>query len=274
MVEKSKEHLPPASPARRHFMGIMAGGAGKVSAIALASSILVSQTKNAEALGRFPWGAPGTKPNCFGRGTLILTPQGEVPVEDLSIGDLVVTANGELPVKWIGRKAFKKNAEVSWHSSVLPVRVSAFAIDDQTPRRDLYLSQEHSLLIDGVLMPVKYLVNGHSITVDHEAGRSEAIEYFSVELDTHQMIFAEGMATETFRYTGNDHQILWDNLGDYRALHGEHEVTQPFAPVYRYTTLGEVGGLLRLAASHVVDVRDPVQIAYGRIANRAIAMAA
>jgi hypothetical protein len=162
----------------------------------------------------------------------------------------------------------------SWHPNVLPIRVSRFAIDDQTPQRDLYLSQEHALLIDGVLIPVKYLVNDSTIAVDNDAKRLEAIEYFTIELDSHQVIFAEGMAAETFRYTGDDHQITWDNLDDYHALYGSHEMASPFAPVYRYTTVGEVGGLLRLAASRVVDVRDPVQIAHERIAARAMAMAA
>jgi hypothetical protein len=270
MVRKSSGRLSPTSPARRHFIGIMAAGAGRLSAAVVASSILVGKATDANAIGIFPKGAPGTGPNCFARGTLVLTTQGEVPVEGLANDDLVVTANGALPIKWIGRKTFIKNASASWHSSVLPVRVSRLAIDDQTPRRDLYLSQEHALLIDGVLIPVKYLVNGHSIAVDDDARMSDTIEYFSVELDTHQVIFAEGVAAETFRYTGGL-QIAWDNLGDYQALYGEHQAMSPCAPVYRYTTVGEVGGLLRLAASHFVDLRDPVQIAYERIAARAMA---
>ena len=273
MIHKSSDQLP-TSPARRHFMAIMAAGAGRLSAVAIASSALVGKTKDANARGRFPIGAPGTKPSCFARGTLILTEQGEVPVEDLATGDLVVTANGALPVKWIGRKNFRRNASASWHPNTLPIRVARSAIDDQTPQRDLYLSQEHSLLIDGVLIPLKYLVNGRSIAVDNDAKKLETIEYFTIQLDAHQVIFAEGAAVETFRYTGGHHLITWDNLGEYHALYGEHEVMPPVAPVYRYTTVGEVYGLLRLGASRFVDVRDPVQIAYERIAARAMAMAA
>ena len=275
MVRKSSDRRPPDSPARRHFMGIVAAGAGRLSAIAIASSVIAgAKVDDANALGLFPKGAPGTGPNCFGRGTLILTAHGEVPVEDLENGDLVMTANGPLPVKWIGRQSISKNASASWHPSVVPVRVSRFAIDGQTPQRDLYLSQEHSLLIDGVLIPVKYLVNGRSIAFDDDAKMSATIEYFTIELDTHEVIFAEGMAAETFRYTGGRHQIAWDNLGDYQDLFGEHQVMPAFAPIYRYSGIGEVRGLFRLAASHFVDVRDPVQIAYYRIAARAKAIAA
>jgi hypothetical protein len=275
MVRKSSGSVQPASPARRHFMGIVTAGAGKLSAVAIASSVLVgAKVKDANALGLFPKDTPDTRPNCFARGTLILTAHGEVPVEDLANGTLVVTTNGAVPVKWIGRQTIRRNASASWHPSVLPIRVSRSAIDDQTPRRDLILSPEHALLVDGALIPVKYLVNGLSISVDDDAMKSETIEYFSIELDSHEIVFAEGMAAETFRYTGGRHRIAWDNLGEYQDLFGEHEVMPAFAPIYRYSGLGEVRGLLRLGASRFADVRDPVQIAYDRIAARAMTVAA
>lgn len=212
--------------------------------------------------------------HCFGRGTLILTPQGEVPVEDLAIGGLVVTSNGPLPVKWIGRKILRKNASGSWHPNVIPVRVARFAIDDQTPRRDLYLSLGHCLLIDGLLIPVKHLVNECSITFDEGANKSDAIEYFSVVLDTHQAVFAEGTAAETFRYDGG--QIAWDNVAEYEDLYGRERKEMPaFAPHCLYKGgRAEVAALLRLAASRFVDVRDPIQISYARIAARTMSLAA
>ena len=269
--------LPPASPARRHFMGIVAAGAGRLSTIAISSALLAAlPAKNADAFGMLPRGDPnrGGGPNCFARGTLILTAHGEVPVENLANGALVMTTNGALPVKWLGRQTIRRNASASWHPSVVPIRVSRFAIDDQTPQRDLYLSQEHCLLIDGVLIPVKHLVNGRSIAFDDNAKMSETIEYFGVELDTHEVIFAEGTAAETFQYEG--FQIAWDNLAEYQDLYGsEHELMSPFAPIWHHEGgRAETRALLRLAASRFVDVRDPIQIAYDRIAARAMSMAA
>jgi hypothetical protein len=197
-----------------------------------------------------------------------------VPVEDLTIGELVMTTNGALPVRWVGRTTLKKNASASWHPSVMPIRVVRFALDDRTPRRDLYLSQEHSLFIDGFLIPVRHLVNERSIAVYRDSNWSEAIEYFCVELDSHQVMFAEGTAAETFRYDGG--QIPWDNLRDYQDLYGcEHELMQSFAPHCRYEGgRAEVRALLRLAASRFVDLRDPIQLAYARIATRAMSIAA
>ena len=90
-------------------MGIVAAGAGRLSTIAISSSLLaVFQAKNANALGILPRGDPnrrgGPDHNCFGRGTHILTAHGEVPVENLANGALVMTTNGALPVKWVGRQ--------------------------------------------------------------------------------------------------------------------------------------------------------------------------
>jgi hypothetical protein len=281
LFTQSNDRSSVPSPARRHFMAVIAAGAGRLSVLTIASSLpSIFKTKDANALS-YPDGDPDRsdpddrkhKHNCFGRGTLILTPDGEVPVEDLAIGSLVVTTNGAMPVKWIGQTTIKANASASWHPNVLPVRVSQFAIDDQTPTRDLYLSQEHCLLIDGFLIPAKYLVNGRSICFDHSVKMSGTIEYFCVELNTHQVIFAEGMAAESFLYAG---LIAWDNLGDYQDLYGnEHETMPAVAPICRYKGgRAELGGLVRLATSRFVDVRDPIQIAYDRIAARAISLAA
>src|SRR5579859_1184987 len=104
IIRKSSDRLPPARLARRHFMGIVAAGAGRLSTIAVSSAFLAS--KSADEMGIFPrddWhddhehrdhDQRGHDHNCFGGGTLILTAHGEVPIEDLAIGELVMTTNG------------------------------------------------------------------------------------------------------------------------------------------------------------------------------------
>src|SRR5271156_4904260 len=98
MIRRSGDRLAPISPERRHFMAIVAAGAGRLSTIAVSSALLATafKAKDADALGIFPRGVPGANPNCFGRGTLIRTAHGEVPVEDLAKGALVMTTNGAL----------------------------------------------------------------------------------------------------------------------------------------------------------------------------------
>ena len=177
------------------------------------------------------------------------------------------------PVKWIGRQTLKRNRSAAWHPRVLPVCVSKFSIDDCTPSQDVFLSQDHSLFIDGALIPVRHLVNGSSIRFDEAALAAETLEYFHVEFESHEVIYASGLPVESFIYSGGT--VAWDNIGEYRQRHGEHRIMSPLAPVRSYEGgFDELGGLIRLAASRFIDVRDPIQIAHDRLKERALLRAA
>jgi hypothetical protein len=216
-------------------------------------------------------------PVCFLRGTSILTSLGATRVEDLAVGDLVVTAKGaSLPIKWIGRQHFNQDEGLRWDKAILPVRISRFALDDRKPQSDLYLSPNHALFIDGVLIPAIYLVNGTSIVQVMPDGVKE-IEYFHVELETHEVIFAEGAAVETLLVM-NDHEAFaslirenFDNVAEHRSLHGtENSPMTPYATRVCYNgRRSELMALLRRAASRVIDRRDLIQVTHDRIAARA-----
>ncbi len=100
---------------------------------------------------------------CFMRGTRVLTDQGEVPVETLAIGDCVRTLSGEpKPIKWIGHRT----VDCSRHphpEKVWPVRIQAYAFGEGWPHRDLFLSPDHAVYIEGVFIPIKYLQNGKTV---------------------------------------------------------------------------------------------------------------
>lgn len=259
-MSKTERGLP--SPARRHFLGFSAAVAGRLAAgTAVALPILTSKSKPASA-------APDWGPNCFLPGTLIRTPQGEVRIEALSIGDTVSTLNGPMPIKWIGRQRFKKAASSSWHKLVAPIRVARFALTDQYPVRDLYLSPAHCLFIDGVLIPVGHLVNDKSIA-RAKMDDKQVIEYFHIEMETHEVIFAEGAPAETGLPTDNRESFY--NFVEYERLYGNEErpKMKPFAPIFNYGGGAELKGLLRLALSPIVDIRDPVQRARQRLDARA-----
>jgi len=199
---------------------------------------------------------------------LIQTPKGEVDIEELKVGDLIDTLRGPMPVKWIGRQRFEKTT-AEWHWSVAPVRVARFALSDEYPRRDLILSPNHSLFIDGLLIPVQWLVNGKTITLADINDRA-AFEYFHIEMETHEVVFAEGAPAETLllEECGREH---FANFVEYEKLYGtgDERAMQPFAPHFEYGgARGELSRLLRSAVSPVVDVRDPVQKARARIAAR------
>jgi len=151
---------------------------------------------------------------CYCRGTLILTETGEVAVEDLSIGDRVMTLSGRArPVKWIGRRSYAGRFALG-QRHILPVCIAANALADGVPRRDLWLSPNHALYLEGVLIEARDLVNHVSV---FQAERVAAIQYFHIELDSHDVILAEGAAAESF--IDDDSRFLFHNADEYRALY-------------------------------------------------------
>src|SRR5829696_4130978 len=209
-MSEHSEHKQAPSLARRHLLRVAAATAGRVGALAALSSLpIVGSSRPAKATPTVP---------CFLRGTNILTSKGEAHVEDLVIGDLVVTVDGEaMPIRWVGRNLFKKTGTRAWPQNVQPIRVSRFAIDDETPHADLYLSPKHALYVDGVLIPVENLINGMSVRPATPEGM-DVVEYFHIELETHEVIFAEGTPVETFLVTNDRERFA--NFVEYERLYG------------------------------------------------------
>jgi Hint domain len=161
---------------------------------------------------------------CYLYGTSICTPEGERRIEDLKVGDLVVTLSGESkPIKWIGRQQFKKSTEF-WPSDFEPIRISRFALDERSPHRDLYVSPNHAIYIDGVLLPAKYLINGKTIVQCAPEG-AEVIDYLHIELSAHDVIYAEGATAETFGSL-REARDQFDNFYEYYRLYPNEKVTQ------------------------------------------------
>jgi len=249
----------PHNPSRRHFLSVAAAASARVAATTAVGWTALTSSANARICN----------PPCFVRGTSILTSTGEVRVEELKIGDLVETVRGKaVPVKWIGRRSYK-TGNSSWHNSVVPIRIRRQAIDEHTPGRDLYLSPRHSLLIDGVLMEVQDLVNGVSIAPARPT-IAEKIEYFHIVLDTHEVVLAEGLPAETFLITEREYE-RFSNFGEYERLYGPQELAPmtPFAPRIASSGRAHLKALVRLGLSYFVEINDPLEVAYARIAQRA-----
>ena len=151
---------------------------------------------------------------CFAGGTRIRTRRGDVPVEALIAGqDVAITAAGRAaPIVWIGRRAIVP-ARLPNPDDVMPVRIRAGAIGPGQPARDLALSPDHALFLDGVLIPARLLVNGRTITRQ----AVERITYWHVELDRHDVLLAEGVPCESYLDTGN--RGAFENGGAVTALH-------------------------------------------------------
>ena len=107
--------------------------------------------------------ASRSPPPCFRAGTRIMTDRGRVAVEALCTGDHVMTLAGiSQPIVWIGHRRVDCSRHAKPHQ-VWPVRISKGAFGPGTPRRNLWLSPDHAVFVDGVLIPIKYLVNGTTI---------------------------------------------------------------------------------------------------------------
>jgi hypothetical protein len=129
-----------------------------------------------------------------------------------------VTVSGEArPVKWIGWRAYEGRF-IAGNRRVLPIRIAAGALSDGVPARDLRVSPEHALYIDGVLVPAECLVNGATIVQDQTA---ERVEYFHVELDTHDVIFAEGAAAESYADCNN--RNVFHNAAQFALLYPDED---------------------------------------------------
>ena len=154
---------------------------------------------------------------CFTHGTMILTPDGEQPVEALCPGQLVVTqVDGvAIPraVKWVGHRRIDltrhPRAEI-----MAPVRIERDAFADNMPHRDLLVSQDHAIFVDGVLICAKQLVNGTTIRRERDW---TAVDYYHVELDQHAILLAEGLPAESYLNTGNSG--FFANSGQPMVLH-------------------------------------------------------
>lgn len=144
---------------------------------------------------------------CFTPGTLVETPAGLVAVETLAPGDLVETLDsGPQPVRWVGHVTLT-GAELAADPSLRPIRIRAGALGHGRPSRDMRLSPQHRLLVDGARLPLLFgeaemLVAARDLLDDHRITRDPApdgVTYIHFLFDRHEIVRADGLAAESFR---------------------------------------------------------------------------
>ncbi len=136
---------------------------------------------------------------CFLRGTTILTPNGEIAVEDLRAGMKVHTLdNGAQTIRWIGHRNIEATV------GTFPIRIKKGTFSNT---QDLWVSPQHRILLSGhlaqllfgeteVLVKAKDLVNGVSVDVDRDL---QDIQYYHILFDQHEIIWSNGALTESYQ---------------------------------------------------------------------------
>jgi hypothetical protein len=146
---------------------------------------------------------------------------------------VVTQSSGSQRVRWILKQIFTRPPGTRWGRDVAPICIEKDAIGDGSPARRLILSPNHAILLDDTLIPARLLVNGRSIRQIDYSG--SVLEYFNIELDSHEIIFANGIAAETYCPVDERAREHWSNFFEYsRAYPGEeHRRFEPMTPALK-----------------------------------------
>ncbi len=257
----------------------------RMGAIA-ASALLAETTTTAAQAGDFLWfhwghrhrqygdgdgGSGGGDSQCFLKGTTIRTADGDRKIEDLSAGDLLPSVfGGTSAIQWIGRYSFKKGDPTKgWVRGVLPIRIARSALGDDVPHADLYVTQTHAVLVDGVLVAAGNLVNGTTIT-RYDAAELDRLEYFHIKLPGHDVIYAEGAPCETLLEVDENAANFAEYLRQYGPLTAEET---PCLPRIKYGyRRGEIKSYFRSTVAPWIDYRQKADIIRDKLDIRGIAL--
>ncbi|MBA3910330.1 MAG: type I secretion protein [Rhodobacter sp.] len=144
---------------------------------------------------------------CFTPGTMILTDRGDVAVEALAAGDLVMTRdNGLQPLRWVGRRDLSM-LDLMADPDLQPVQIARDALNGKGPDRDMLVSPQHRVLIEGsaaellfgeneVLVAAKHLMTKPGIS---RALPASGISYIHILFDRHEIVQSDGIWTESFQ---------------------------------------------------------------------------
>ncbi|MFM7416353.1 MAG: Hint domain-containing protein, partial [Alphaproteobacteria bacterium] len=200
---------------------------------------------------------------CFAEGTRIVTPGGEDVVENLRAGDMVLAMRdgqaGFEPLRWVGSMDVAVPRHATMAAKTAPILIKAGAIAPGMPARDLRVSPDHAMEVDGHLIPAKHLVNGSSIVQEVWCKR---VRYFHLELEAHGLLLSEGTWSESYLDDGNRHAFnnaaLTGLFLDFEAGRSKGQYDhQACLPVLRQgLKLDELHGRLALRAEELARARQ------------------
>lgn len=136
---------------------------------------------------------------CFADDTQIATPDGQIAVQDIAVGQRLWTLDaGPLPVRWVS------GTTVAGKGAFAPVVIQPGVIGNDAP---LVVSQQHRIWVRNamadlmfgkpdVLVAAKHLVGMPGVAVEE----CDVVAYTHFMFDSHQIVRANGALTESFFY--------------------------------------------------------------------------
>ncbi|MDL2170395.1 Hint domain-containing protein [Asaia sp. HumB] len=141
---------------------------------------------------------------CFLKGTMIRTDRGEIAVENLVVGDQVLAmVNGKEVLReiiWTGHRSTTVRQGLPDDEAGYPVRIKQNALGENVPHKDLLVTPEHAMFLNGAFVPARMLVNGSSIFYDRTITQ---FDFYHVETDEHSVIWSDGALSESYLDTGD-----------------------------------------------------------------------
>ncbi|NHN89101.1 Hint domain-containing protein [Acetobacter conturbans] len=141
---------------------------------------------------------------CFLADSMIRTVQGDVPVQDIRIGDQIVAiVNGHPTLRkivWTGMASVSVRSGLPDDEAGYPIRILKDAFSDNVPSKDMLITSEHCLFLQNRFLPARILVNGRSIFYDRSI---TTYDYYHIETEPHSVILADNVPTESYLDTGN-----------------------------------------------------------------------
>ena len=193
-----------------------------------------------------------TDPPCLAPGTLIRTPSGNRPVEELQIGDLVLTPDGPQPLKFLGIST--RHVNILKATGRMPIRIQVGGVfGHNLPSADIYCTPSHAFVLGDCLVEAQALINGQSIyqleelseydqrhqreqcSTLAEQKETDSFTYYSLEFEKHVLVWANDLLTESYLPTYRDGEltrVAWNNYDNYLSLYGSSE-TMDELPISR-----------------------------------------
>lgn len=144
----------------------------------------------------------GTIP-CLTKGTLLETKEGLIKVENLRAGMQVRTLRGGFETLRLALNKSVSIEDIRHAPKLAPIRILAGALGHDLPRRDLWVSRQHRMLVTSqiakrmfgckeVLIAAIHLTKLPGIFIDTTL---QKVTYFHLVFDRHCVIVAEGAPT-------------------------------------------------------------------------------